>query len=727
MRTWACAALCLLLPAQGLGTSWPVFRRNAARQGRALEKITPPLTLRWTFEVPGAVHSSPVVGYGKVYFGSRSGSVYALDAYTGTVAWDFSTGDWVDATPAIDGGRVFVPSREGRLYALDAETGTLLWTYTTGATDIASPAVLNGVLYIATGYPQKKLLLLDAKTGGEIRSRDLSQFTASSPVIDKATGRIYLGTNDGRYNAFNADLTPLWPAAVQTRGGINLATPALGPAGLVAVPGDDDWKAHYYDPANGTESWATQTLCHHTNQATSVAVTTDTAFLGSGCDDHSLYGIDLSTGGVKWKVLLGVASKFGIASSPGVANDVVYVLSPTAELYAIHTATGGILARIPLGAEGVSSPAVANGWVYAATMEGKIYGFEAARAASISSPDELLDSPEGILTIKGTAASPSFQGFVLEYGTGTAPSQWMQLSTGAVSVRNGNLATWDVRELPDGVYTLRLTMSEGPPGPAAPPGGGGIQSHTSEHSEALASITISQVKTTEVDASTGTTISLGDGTELIIPAGALAANEFLTAKKLFSGWSDAGVPSGVTASDIVREFSVVSTAHYEFLKPVTIKIPYTTIAPKKEDNLRMFWFDDAKRKWSIVNTSLVVKQERRVAAEVDHFTQFRVMEFTPSSIILDGANVYTYPNPATGNTATFKFLVGDTSDVTVRVFDVSGTPVAQLEKKAVLGGTVSTIDWDIAGKASGVYLYRVEAVTTDGKKGTIKKKLAIIH
>jgi hypothetical protein len=61
------------------------------------------------------------------------------------------------------------------------------------------------------------------------------------------------------------------------------------------------------------------------------------------------------------------------------------------------------------------------------------------------------------LTITGSANGAQFSKYVLEYGAGTAPTSWTQVSTSTTSVRAGALGTWDAARLPDGTYTFRLT------------------------------------------------------------------------------------------------------------------------------------------------------------------------------------------------------------------------------------------------------------------------------
>ncbi len=694
-------------------SSWPYFRKDEAKTGYSQEEAAPPLSLRWTFDAGAAIYSSPVVAYGRVYVGARDKKLYCLDAFTGALLWSFTAEDWIDATPAVADGRVFVASRDGNLYAFDALTGALQWSYKTSSRDVASAVFYAGEVYAATGNPKRLLYVLDARTGAFHRSVTLSQFTASSPVLDKNAGLVYLGTNDGRYGAWNTTLTPKWPAPVQTKGNISFATPSLSGGKLLAAPGDDDYTLHAYNPASGAQVWASPALSLASAQVTSVAVSTDTVYVGAGQSPYTLYALSLSAGSIKWSLPLGDANVNGLASSPAVANDIIYVVSPLGELLAV-SAAGSELARINLGmgGPGVSSPAVANGWVYAAA-QGRVFGFQASRAWAISGPDPIFDVPTGVVTVTGTVVTPQLSSYRVDFGSGTSPAQWTVLAVGTQTVTEGALATWDTSNLADGDYTLRLSVQETAASGLA--------------TESRSVFNLAQIMTASVDPTTLTTLSLPDGTEVEIPAGALTGADTLSAKRVSSGLPPAIAPADVSATGIVREFKLASDPHPKFAKPVTLKIPYGAYQPKVENNLRMYYFDDSAGAWKIVNTSVVNKAEKRVWAKTDHFTLFQVFEFKPNGTLLVDAQVYVYPNPARGETATFKFMLGDTCDVTVRVFDVTGALVAEMTKLGNPAGLVSTIDWNIGGKASGVYIYRVEAKTSAGKTESVIKKMAIIH
>jgi len=69
-------------------------------------------------------------------------------------------------------------------------------------------------------------------------------------------------------------------------------------------------------------------------------------------------------------------------------------------------------------------------------------------------------SVRGEVVIKGTASDKNFKQYWVEYGQGTEPTSWTEITTSNSQVIDGTLATWDTTVLNDGSYTLRLTAAD---------------------------------------------------------------------------------------------------------------------------------------------------------------------------------------------------------------------------------------------------------------------------
>ncbi|MBN1383915.1 MAG: PQQ-binding-like beta-propeller repeat protein [Elusimicrobia bacterium] len=704
---------------------WRAFRRGPERTGFAKEQAYPYTAGSvpgWHYKTFGKIASSPVVAYGMVFIGNRSGALYAFDAYTGKIIWQYSAGGWIDSSPAVYNGRIYVQCRDGNLYCLNAYTGEENWMYETKCLDGASPVISGGRVYGARGYPYKDVYIVNAETGEPEGTYSTGQYVYSSPVIND--GRIFVGSNDGKLYGFNTD----WEGQPkETMGIFHFATLTVGNLSnktvVYGAPRGGDKYVYCFDTGTGAQIWkSTCPLADQSTQVSSLALSdddledgiADTLYIVSGGTTYKLFALEAGSGEIKWSTPVGPSTEFDFLSSPAVANDVVYVGSGNGNLYAISTSTGGIIATYPLGSGIVSSPCIANGWIYVGTVGGYIYAFQARKIASISGPEE-NSVVNGIVNIKGFVINPDLTEYKLEYGKGETPGTWYTIVKGKTSQVNGGvLGSWDTRSLRDDYYTIRLTVDDG----------------TTLMSKSFAVFKTSNETVSEfINAANGGTISLADGTEVYIPPGALKVNDTVTIKKLLEGYSEQGIPNNLRATSIVREFTLGNpVGNSVFNKLVTIKLPYTAsdISGMTEKKLKMCWWDTSKSRWSIVNTSQVLDDESKVKADINHFSVYRILEFVPGGELIEEASVYTYPNPAKGNTLYFKYYLSDDAEVEINIYNIAGERIAELVKGNNTGGIVSEIPWDIENIASGTYIYHFEARSSTQNKA-IKKKLAIIH
>ncbi|MEM7542417.1 MAG: PQQ-binding-like beta-propeller repeat protein [Pseudomonadota bacterium] len=107
--------------------------QTAANAQLDVEQI-PELELKWAFAFPGEtfVESQPSVVGGRIFVGSPSGTVYALDAKSGCIHWTFQAEAPVKAPVsigALDDGSfgVFFGDQAGRVYSLNAVNGAERW------------------------------------------------------------------------------------------------------------------------------------------------------------------------------------------------------------------------------------------------------------------------------------------------------------------------------------------------------------------------------------------------------------------------------------------------------------------------------------------------------------------------------------------------------------------------------------------------------------------------
>ncbi len=88
------------------------------------------------------------------------------------------------------------------------------------------------------------------------------------------------------------------------------------------------------------------------------------------------------------------------------------------------------------------------------------------------------------------------------------------------------------------------------------------------------------------------------------------------------------------------------------------------------------------------------------------------VDSTPTSPIstdfLPASRVYNWPNPVYGNATHIRFYSVEDANVNIRIFDIAGKKVAELNGRTT-GGMDGEVSWDVTNIQSGVYLARVEA------------------
>jgi hypothetical protein len=96
-----------------------------------------------------------------------------------------------------------------------------------------------------------------------------------------------------------------------------------------------------------------------------------------------------------------------------------------------------------------------------------------------------------------------------------------------------------------------------------------------------------------------------------------------------------------------------------------------------------------------------------------------VNEFMPKNL------TYNYPNPVYDGETFIRFYVSENSIVNIKIFDLAGDLVDELNHNAA-GGMDNEIKWNVRDIQSGVYLARVEAKGQSGKTETNVIKIAVV-
>jgi len=327
---------------------------------------------RWRRRFPTAVYGSGRSARRLGYFGgvavadgrvvAASDRVVCLDKRTGRTIWESAplrtstSDDYFWGPPVIVRGLVLVgsgsgaelPTARGRLSAYSLSDGSLVWSTPTvpaganggGIIAPASVALRTNLAYVATGSPYRAVPGRNPGTGSllalrlhdgvivwsdQIYPADRHGFDFNSaPVI---LGRILVAASKDGFQA--------WDRIARRRLWHRRLTPALSKKASVA------------GPMNGPEGGPVAT------DGRRIYVLSNDAARNS-CVAAALAP---ATGRVLWRQRL---PSFSFAA-PALAGDRLFATGADGMLRGLETATGKVVAAVPLGAPSTGAPAVAEG------------------------------------------------------------------------------------------------------------------------------------------------------------------------------------------------------------------------------------------------------------------------------------------------------------------------------------------------------------------------------
>lgn len=96
-----------------------------------------------------------------------------------------------------------------------------------------------------------------------------------------------------------------------------------------------------------------------------------------------------------------------------------------------------------------------------------------------------------------------------------------------------------------------------------------------------------------------------------------------------------------------------------------------------------------------------------------------VSDFFPKS------KAYNWPNPVYENQTFIRYYVSEDSKINIKIFDLAGGFVQELNNTAIGSMDNETI-WNVSDIQSGIYLARIEAAGNSGKKETAIIKIAVV-
>jgi outer membrane protein assembly factor BamB len=343
--------------------AWPEYGFEGTRSRAVTLALRPPYRRIWTFKAGSLVEFPPAIGYGRLYFSTNSGKVYAVNTKTGKRAWKYISHRCVAASPAIgteQHGTVYAvflnkppcnaKHGQGEVIAFSAGFGKVRWHTTIGASE-TSPLLVGNRLYV--GDWDGRVWALDARTGRTIWRHKPAR-AAIKGAIAISDGRLYLGSYDGHLYCLGAQKGRLiWKAKAQSRlyGRTRFySTPAVA-YGRVYIGGTDG-KVYSFGATSGKIRWS-----HGTGGYVYASPAIWKGLVLVGSYSKRFFAFDAATGDVRWSYR--VTSP--ISGSATVIGNIVYFATlgkkTNGRTYALNARTGRLVWSYP---DGKYTPAVAE-------------------------------------------------------------------------------------------------------------------------------------------------------------------------------------------------------------------------------------------------------------------------------------------------------------------------------------------------------------------------------
>lgn len=225
-----------------------------------MQTPVPPLEKAWEFKADSSIKEPGLIAAcDTIFFGSKDGRVYALDATSGHIKWTYRMGKALKIPLATADNTILAASEDKNLYAIDAKTGQKRWQFSTGndfqdwpGRVYFGPVVADDNVYIAT--KDKKLHALDIQTG-----KERWQFSAGGDISPPAVSHqtIFFGSKDKRVYALQAgNGKKIWEVKTDHD---KYSSPIIADS-KVLIAGDDDLYA--FNPDNGTTLWKVEKALH---------------------------------------------------------------------------------------------------------------------------------------------------------------------------------------------------------------------------------------------------------------------------------------------------------------------------------------------------------------------------------------------------------------------------------------------------------------------------------
>jgi polyvinyl alcohol dehydrogenase (cytochrome) len=182
------------------------------------------LKLKWAFGIADVTQSraQPAIVGGRLFMGSQSGAIYALDPATGCTHWTYKAQAGVRTAVSVGpigpadaptGYAIYFADAQARAYAVDAATGKELWVTKVddhrAARVTGAPTLHAGRLYVPTSG-------VSEETAASMPDYECCTFRGSLTALDATTGKVVWKSytvDEPRRRGTSTSGKPLWGPA----------------------------------------------------------------------------------------------------------------------------------------------------------------------------------------------------------------------------------------------------------------------------------------------------------------------------------------------------------------------------------------------------------------------------------------------------------------------------------------------------------------------------------
>ncbi len=214
----------------------------------------------WKATLPDQIRCQPPCAEGFTFVAGCDGKLHSLRVQSGQEGGNYDLEGPTGCTPAIQGSRLYVGTESGRLLALDWKSGQELWRFPAEepADAFRSSAAVSGP-YVVVGCRDRNIYCFHNKTGKVLWKFATRRYVDASPVIvrpakdDLAHAVVVVGSLDGRlYGLGLLDGATRWE--LDLGGGISASVAVVGTRIFAATEEGDLYCLRLPDPAPPSDS-----------------------------------------------------------------------------------------------------------------------------------------------------------------------------------------------------------------------------------------------------------------------------------------------------------------------------------------------------------------------------------------------------------------------------------------------------------------------------------------